>query len=85
MDDTLRNCLILIPALPLAAAVIVAVLGPKILKGHSHWPAVPAPTLAVVVAALAAPTLTTLVSGLPLIGLLDSVIAMSSVPDAVGV
>src|SRR5689334_8395684 len=40
MDDTIRNCLILIPALPLAAAVLVAVLGPRILRGFSHWPVV---------------------------------------------
>jgi NADH-quinone oxidoreductase subunit L len=40
MDDTIRNCLILIPALPLAAAVLVAVLGPKVLRGYSHWPVV---------------------------------------------
>src|SRR5262245_5911419 len=40
MDDTIRNCLILIPALPLAAAVLVAVLGARVLKGYSHWPVV---------------------------------------------
>jgi NADH-quinone oxidoreductase subunit L len=40
MDDTIRNCLILIPALPLAAAVLVAVLGPRVLKGYSHWPVI---------------------------------------------
>ncbi len=40
MDDTIRNCLILIPALPLAAAVIAALLGPKLLRGLSHWPVV---------------------------------------------
>ena len=40
MDDTIRNCLILIPALPLAAAVLVAVLGPRVLRGFSHWPVV---------------------------------------------
>jgi len=40
MDDTLRNCLILIPALPLTAAVLVAVLGPRVLRGYSHWPVV---------------------------------------------
>src|SRR5437764_10949418 len=38
MDDTIRNCLILIPALPLSAAVLVAVLGAKVLRGYSHWP-----------------------------------------------
>src|SRR6266481_4380166 len=40
MDDTIRNCLILIPALPLAAAVLVAVLGPRVLRGYSHWPVI---------------------------------------------
>ncbi len=40
MDDTIRNCLILIPALPLAAAVLVALLGPRILRSYSHWPVV---------------------------------------------
>ena len=30
-------CLILIPALPLAAAILVALLGPKLLKDQSHW------------------------------------------------
>jgi NADH-quinone oxidoreductase subunit L len=40
MDDTIRNCLILIPALPLAAAVLVAVLGPRVLRSFSHWPVV---------------------------------------------
>jgi NADH-quinone oxidoreductase subunit L len=40
MDDTIRNCLILIPALPLIAAVLVAVLGPRVLRGYSHWPVI---------------------------------------------
>ena len=40
MTDTIRNCLILIPALPLAAAVVVALLGAKLLRGYSHWPVV---------------------------------------------
>src|SRR5262245_3189624 len=40
MDDTIRNCLILIPALPLAAAVLVAVLGPRVLRSYSHWPVI---------------------------------------------
>jgi NADH-quinone oxidoreductase subunit L len=40
MEDTLRNCLILIPALPLAAAVLVALLGARVLRGYSHWPVV---------------------------------------------
>ena len=32
--------LILIPALPLAAALLTAVLGAKVLRGQSHWPTV---------------------------------------------
>jgi len=40
MDETIRNCLILIPALPLAAAVVAALLGPKVLRGLSHWPVI---------------------------------------------
>src|SRR5262245_40443593 len=40
MDDTIRNCLILIPALPLAAAVLVAVVGPRVLRSYSHWPVI---------------------------------------------
>lgn len=38
MDDSLRQALILIPALPLAAAVLVALLGAKVLRQYSHWP-----------------------------------------------
>ena len=30
----------LIPALPLAAAVLTAFLGPKVLSGQSHWPCI---------------------------------------------
>ncbi len=30
----------LIPALPLAAAFITAFLGPKVLRGQSHWPCI---------------------------------------------
>jgi NADH-quinone oxidoreductase subunit L len=40
MDDTIRNCLIIIPLLPLAAAIICAVLGPRLLREYSHWPVV---------------------------------------------
>jgi NADH-quinone oxidoreductase subunit L len=40
MDDTIRQCLILIPALPLAAAVLVAVLGARVLRTYSHWPVI---------------------------------------------
>ncbi|MFZ5828790.1 MAG: NADH-quinone oxidoreductase subunit L [Planctomycetota bacterium] len=32
--------LILIPALPLLAAVLTAALGPRVLRGQSHWPTV---------------------------------------------
>jgi NADH-quinone oxidoreductase subunit L len=40
MDDTIRQCLILIPALPLAAAVLVTVLGARVLRSYSHWPVI---------------------------------------------
>ena len=43
MDDTIRNCLILIPALPLAAAVLVAVLGPRVLRGMQPLAGRPGP------------------------------------------
>ena len=36
----LKTLLILIPALPLAAALLTAVLGPKILRAKSHWPTI---------------------------------------------
>lgn len=36
----LRTLIILIPALPLAAAIATAVLGPRLLRQNSHWPAV---------------------------------------------
>ncbi len=39
MFDT-RTLAILIPALPLLAAVITAILGPRLLRTRSHWPAV---------------------------------------------
>ena len=32
--------LMLIPGLPLAAAVVTALAGPRLLRGHSHWPTV---------------------------------------------
>ena len=38
MTDRIAFCLTLIPALPLLAAIVVAVLGPKLLKAHSHLP-----------------------------------------------
>jgi NADH-quinone oxidoreductase subunit L len=31
--------LVLVPALPLAAALLTAVLGPRVLRHHAHWPA----------------------------------------------
>jgi NADH-quinone oxidoreductase subunit L len=37
-----RTLLILIPALPLAAAILTAVLGPRVLRSQSHWPAIAA-------------------------------------------
>src|SRR5438445_4032954 len=40
MDDTIRNCLILIPALPLTAAVLIAMLGPRVLRASSHLPVI---------------------------------------------
>ena len=39
MDGT-KTLLILIPALPLLAAILTALLGPRWLRGASHWPAV---------------------------------------------
>jgi NADH-quinone oxidoreductase subunit L len=38
----IKTLLILIPALPLAAAILTAVLGKRVLRGRSHWPAVAA-------------------------------------------
>ncbi|HEX5105234.1 MAG TPA: NADH-quinone oxidoreductase subunit L, partial [Pirellulaceae bacterium] len=40
MADPISTCLIFIPALPLAAAVAVAILGARLLKEHSHLPVV---------------------------------------------
>lgn len=40
MTDALATYLVLIPALPLAAALITALLGPKLLKSQSHWPTI---------------------------------------------
>src|SRR5687767_11502420 len=40
MEPTIDLCLKLIPALPLAAALLVAILGAKVLKEHSHWPVI---------------------------------------------
>jgi NADH-quinone oxidoreductase subunit L len=38
----LKTLLILIPALPLAAAILTAALGKRVLRGGSHWPAIAA-------------------------------------------
>ena len=40
MDDSLTRFLILIPAFPLAAAIIIALTGPKLLKQWSHVPVI---------------------------------------------
>lgn len=42
MDEILNILMILVPALPLAAAVLVAALGPRMLRARSHWPVVAA-------------------------------------------
>ncbi|MCO6459089.1 MAG: NADH-quinone oxidoreductase subunit L [Pirellulaceae bacterium] len=42
MDDPIRLLLILIPALPLAAAVLIGLLGPRVLRQQSHWLAIAA-------------------------------------------
>jgi len=76
---TLRRLASLLPlrTFPLASrTVMLSVVGE---------PAVPAGTLTVVCAALAAPGLTALVNGLPLIPVPLNVIATLSVPTAVGV
>src|SRR5688572_8152586 len=38
--DSISTLLVAIPALPLAAAIITAVFGPRWLKQHSHWPTI---------------------------------------------
>ncbi|MBN2477331.1 MAG: NADH-quinone oxidoreductase subunit L [Pirellulales bacterium] len=38
--DTIKTLLILIPALPLAATLLTAVLGKRVLRRQSHWPTV---------------------------------------------
>src|SRR5688500_19051917 len=40
MDDSLSKLLILIPALPLVAAILVAIAGPKLLKQCCHVPVI---------------------------------------------
>ena len=38
--ESIRTLLILIPALPLVAVLVTAVLGPRVLRGGSHWPTI---------------------------------------------
>ncbi|HTU89981.1 MAG TPA: NADH-quinone oxidoreductase subunit L, partial [Gemmataceae bacterium] len=52
MSDV-RPYLWLIPALPLASAVITGVFGPRLLRRHSHWPCILAGAGAFVVAVMA--------------------------------
>ena len=40
MSDALRPYLWLIPGLPLLASVVIAFLGPRLLRRHSHWPCI---------------------------------------------
>jgi NADH-quinone oxidoreductase subunit L len=40
MREAIDTWLMLIPGLPLAAAVICGIFGPKVLKNHSHWPVI---------------------------------------------
>jgi NADH-quinone oxidoreductase subunit L len=42
MIDNIAILLVLIPALPLAATLVTAVLGKRVLRGQSHWPTVAA-------------------------------------------
>jgi len=42
MGDTVSLLMVLLPALPLAAAIIVALLGPRVLRQHSHYPVIAA-------------------------------------------
>jgi NADH-quinone oxidoreductase subunit L len=42
----------LIPLLPLAASVVIALWGPKVLRGQSHWPCIVAALLSCVLSAL---------------------------------
>ncbi|HEV3262677.1 MAG TPA: NADH-quinone oxidoreductase subunit L [Gemmataceae bacterium] len=43
----------LIPVLPLAAFVLTAALGPRLLRGHSHWPCVLATVASFILSAIA--------------------------------
>ncbi len=40
MSDAVYSILWLIPVLPLLAATLIAFLGPRLLKQHSHWPCI---------------------------------------------
>ena len=42
MDNPIRLLLMLIPGLPLAAAGLTALLGPRVLRGKSHYLAIAA-------------------------------------------
>jgi NADH-quinone oxidoreductase subunit L len=48
MFDNLETLMVLIPALPLAAALIIGLLGKPLLKQYSHWPCVGAIVLSCV-------------------------------------
>ena len=45
LDMDIKTLLILIPALPLAAALLTAVLGKRVLRERSHWPTIVAMAL----------------------------------------
>ena len=40
MDSKLHLLMVLVPGLPLAAAVLTALFGPRQLKAASHWPVI---------------------------------------------
>ena len=40
MFDLIQTLVILIPALPLAATLLTAVLGLRVLRAQSHWPTI---------------------------------------------
>ncbi|WP_315861217.1 NADH-quinone oxidoreductase subunit L [Anatilimnocola floriformis] len=40
--DTITLCLLLIPALPLAAAILIGLFGARVLRENSHWPVIAA-------------------------------------------
>src|SRR5258707_1349818 len=51
MSDV-RPYLLLIPGLPLAASFLTALLGPRLLRKHSHWPCIAAVILSCVLSLL---------------------------------